>query len=93
MTPTELPLLVLCHTRKGDTDSYTLHQDTRKILKDRLYTPSCVTLERDPQGPGELNELQRDALVEILTGLREGEVKNYAVEVWQWDDRLIEKWR
>jgi hypothetical protein len=90
--PTERHLLVLYRNRNRDNDTYTLHDDTRKLVKGTVDLPSRVVMGRDWPNPQELTELQRDALVEILTGLREGDLRNYSVEIWLWDDSLIEKW-
>lgn len=89
---TERPLLVLHRNRNRDTDTYALHQETRELMAGTTRLPSRVVLGRDWPNPQELTELQREALVEILTGLRGDALKSYSVEIWLWDDSLIEKW-
>lgn len=89
---TERPLLVLYRNRNRDNDTYTLHPDARELVGETPHLPSRVVLGRDWPDPPELTELQRDALVEILTGLRGEALRNYSVEIWLWDDSLIEKW-
>lgn len=90
---TERPLLVLYRNRNRDTDTYTLHHQSRDLVNGTVDLPSRVVLGRDWPNPQELTELQRDALVEILTGLRGDALMSYSVEIWLWDDSLIEKWR
>ena len=89
---TERPLLVLHRNRDRSNDTYTLHQETRELVQGTTGLPSRVVLGRDWPNPQELTELQREALVEILTGLRGDALKSYSVEIWLWDDSLIEKW-
>lgn len=89
---TERPLLVLYRNRNRDNDTYALHRESRELVKGTMDLPSRVVLGRDWPNPQELSELQRDALVEILTGLRGDALRSYSVEIWLWDDSLIEKW-
>lgn len=88
---TEQPLLVLYRNRDQDNDTYSLHYEGRELIG-RSDLPTRVVLGRGKQDPRELTEPQRDALVEILTGLRGEALRNYSVEIWLWDDSLIEKW-
>jgi len=89
---TERPLLVLYRNRNRDNDTYALHRESRELVKGTMDLPSRVVLGRDWPNPQELSDLQRDALVEILTGLRGDALRSYSVEIWLWDDSLIEKW-
>jgi len=89
---TEQPLLVIYRNRNRDTDTYALHPDSAKLLASPINLPSRVILGRDWPNPAELSESQRDALAEILTGLRDDALRAYSVEIWLWDDSLIEKW-
>lgn len=86
---TERPLLVLYRNRDRDNDTYALHEETQELVKTTTDLPRRVVLGR---GVKELTELQREALVEILTGLRGDALKSYSVEIWLWDDSLIETW-
>ena len=78
--------------RNRDNDTYTLHDDTRELVMGTAYLPSRVVLGRDWPDPKELTVPQQEALVEILTGLRGEALKSYSVEIWLWDDSLVEKW-
>ena len=90
---TERPLLVLYRNRNRDNDTFCLHRQTRELMGETTpCLPSQVALGRDWPDPQEITETQREALVEILTGLRDGALKSYSVEIWLWDDSLIEKW-
>jgi len=89
---TERPLLIFYRNRTRNTDTYTLHRGSRELIASPIELPSRLALERDVSTPEELNEFQREALVEILTGLRGDAIRTYSVEIWLWDDSLIEKW-
>ena len=85
--------LILCRNRVVDGDVYWLDPKVREQLdgthgaQDR---PGKVVLGGQP--PLDLNDLQRVALVEILTGLRGEELQGYSVEITDWTFNPLEVW-